>query len=110
VVFGVAGALVPIVAIITDDLATMFSTIASIAAITLLVIAFGPDPGSPVLKAGLPVLSNKKNGGSKGLYPWVSNYYVTEILLGQMVFWMVSSESASILILGQTLITKRVLF
>jgi hypothetical protein len=85
VVFGVAGALVPVLDVITANLLTIFICISSITTITLLVILMSPHPENPALRASLPQRVNKAMGDSQGIAPWVSKYYVTEILLGNMV-------------------------
>jgi hypothetical protein len=92
VVFGVAGALVPIVDIITSDLLTMCSVISTINVITLVVICAAPHPEEPSFAASLPPRQNKMSGGSKGTYDWVSKYFVTEVVIGNMVFWLIGGK------------------
>ncbi len=70
----------------------MMVTIASVTAITLLIVVTAYHPEDPRLRSRLPSKFNKPAGTSKGIAPWVSSYYVTEILLGNMVFWMIGGK------------------
>ena len=91
VVFGVAGALVPIVDVITSNLLTMCSVISTVCVITLVTIVSGPNADDPQFIRSLPP-KNQKKFGSKGSYEWVEKYYVTEVVIGNIVFWLIGGK------------------
>jgi len=92
VVFGVAGALVPLVDIITTDLFTMYATLSTVSVITLVTLLALPHPESADVMKYLPEKLNKGVGKSKAVDEFITKYYVTEMTIGSMVFWFIGGK------------------
>eukprot|EP00614_Pseudopedinella_elastica_P001895 CAMPEP_0172603302 /NCGR_PEP_ID=MMETSP1068-20121228/23529_1 /TAXON_ID=35684 /ORGANISM="Pseudopedinella elastica, Strain CCMP716" /LENGTH=489 /DNA_ID=CAMNT_0013404991 /DNA_START=330 /DNA_END=1799 /DNA_ORIENTATION=+ len=102
VVFGVAGALVPVISLATDSLLAIFGIIASVALATLATIGSAPHPefeptqdanpsSDPALKQAAGATARQETKAVQ-VAPWVDKYYVTEMLIGQMVFWFIGGK------------------
>lgn len=92
VVFGIAGAIVPVIDIITSNMVTMCAVISTVALITLALLQLLEHPEDPDMLIHLPPKSNKKIGGSLGKYDWVRKYYMTEAIIGCTTFWLIGGK------------------
>lgn len=92
VVFGVAGALVPLVDIITTDLFTMFATLSTVTVITLVSLLALPHPENPGIAKYLPAKLNKGVGKSRAVDEYITKFYITEMMIGSMVFWFIGGK------------------
>lgn len=92
VVFGIAGALVPLVDVITTDLLTMYSILSTITVTTLVTLMSLPNPEDEQVKRHLPPKVLKSTGGSRAVDPRIQKYFVTEMLIGNMVFWLIGGK------------------
>mmetsp|Transcript_31029 Transcript_31029/g.82271 ORF Transcript_31029/g.82271 Transcript_31029/m.82271 type:complete len:461 (+) Transcript_31029:99-1481(+) len=92
VVFGIAGALVPLVDVITTDLLTMYSILSTISVTTLVTLLALPNPEDENVRRHLPPKVLKSNSGSRAVDPRIQKYFVTEFLIGNMVFWLIGGK------------------
>lgn len=92
VVFGIAGAMVPLVDIITTDLLTMYSVLSTVTVITLVTLLSLPHPEDDAVRRHLPPKVLKNNSGSRAVDPRVQKYFITEMLIGNMVFWLIGGK------------------
>jgi fucose permease len=70
----------------------MCAVISTVNVIALVVIAVAIDPEEPGFALALPQKLSRQSGGSKGSYEWVSKYFVTEMVIGNMVFWLIGGK------------------
>lgn len=88
VAFGISGAFVPLVEIMTSSLFIQYDIIAGVIAFVTLLIIFGPNPErNGRLKSGPP----KHADGKKGEPP----HYHVEIVIGLMVFCFIGGKVTS---------------
>lgn len=92
VVFGVAGALVPLVDIITTDLFTMYAVLSTITVFTLVTLMALPHPEREDIRRHLPAKMGKASGSSKAVDPRIQKYYLTEVTMGNIVFWLIGGK------------------
>ena len=89
---GIAGALVPLVDVITTDLLTMYSILSTISVTTLVTLLALPNPEDDNVRRHLPPKVLKSSSGSRAVDPRIQKYFVTEFLIGNMVFWLIGGK------------------
>lgn len=96
VVFGVAGAIVPLIDIITTDLVTMYTTLSVITVLTFCSMLILPAPESEHISIHFPpnvvpksLSMNSLTAKQKSI---LHRYFVNEILIGNMVFWFIGGK------------------
>ena len=92
VVFGIAGAIVPVIDIITSNSITMCAVISTVALLTAVACFSCKHPEDPDMLRYVPQNLGKKNSGSLGKGEWVEKYYVTEVIMGCIVFWLIGGK------------------
>ena len=92
VVFGVAGALVPLVDIITTDLFTMYAVLSTVTVITIITMMALPHPEMEEVRVHLPPKIAKGARASRAKQQWIQKYFVTEMIIGNMVFWLIGGK------------------
>lgn len=88
VAFGISGAFVPLVEIITSSLVVQYDIISGIVALVTLLIALGPNPERNGRLSGGPP---KRDDGKKQVIP----HYNVEIVIGIMVFCFIGGKVTS---------------
>lgn len=94
VVFGVAGALVPLVDIVTTDLVTMYTILSVITVATFGTMLSMPSPEDRGIQVFLPPNSVRSSStpDTPPVNPLIQKYYVNEFIIGNMVFWFIGGK------------------
>lgn len=104
VLFGIAGALVPIIEILTTSVLYQYFILATIVAIVAIMIIVGPNPESGKLICG----SSSNNMRSDETRPAVLHYYV-EIVISIMVFCFIGGKVTTTAYLSTYVLQTRLL-
>ena len=92
VVFGVAGALVPVVELITTDLLSMYLIFSTVTVMTTVLLLSLPHPESDEVKPYLPMKVVKKSKDTKTVDSRIETYYINEAVIGSTIFWLIGGK------------------
>jgi len=87
VCFAIAGALVPLIEIITGELFAQYATLATISVLNAAALYAAPHPENPDIRAQLP----PRVGAAKGDKAPKGPYHL-ELLFGGTVFWLIGGK------------------
>ena len=76
----------------TSNLFVIMSILSAISLTSMVIVATAQHPEDPTLKSKLPSKFSKTMGASRGVGSWVGRFFVTEVLLGSMVFWLIGGK------------------
>ena len=88
VCFAIAGALVPLIEIITGELFAQYATLATISVLNAAALYAAPHPETPEIKAQLPPRVGANGKGDKA----PKGPYHLEFLFGCTVFWLIGGK------------------
>lgn len=95
VYFAIAGALVPLIELVTGQLFAQYATLATITVVNAALLYASPHPEAPEIQDMLPprvVLAKRKHYDGDQKQPVEKNKYYLEVIFGAAVFFLIGGK------------------